>query len=101
MEFGKDLLASLHGRLAPPLSAGTDGTVAWTDLHARLSAAHAAAAELVQRTGVVAVGGFGLWRSAESQASRSINPTGLADGKSDACNEGAFAGKMMAGGRGT
>jgi hypothetical protein len=100
MEIAKDLMTSLRSRVTPPGPAGTAGAPAWSELHARFSAAHAAAGELARNLTGVPVGGFGLWQSGESNSSRPVNPTDLADGKSGQCIEGAIAGNSMIGGRG-
>lgn len=100
MDISKDLMASLRGRFAVPGSTSDHGEPAWTELHARLSAAHAAAGELARGQLNQAAGGFGLWQVAGGNTSRLVNPTGLADGKRAQCNESAIAGKTMTGGRG-
>lgn len=88
MEFGKDLIASLRGRVLP----GDGGTLAgrcdWHALSARLQAAHAAREELI-RSEIQELrhlgGSFGsrssLMPMGAHHASRDINPSDLADGK--------------------
>ncbi|HQV02486.1 MULTISPECIES: hypothetical protein [unclassified Novosphingobium] len=99
MEIAKDLIASLRGRLGPQLPGSVETGLAWSDLHARLTAAHAAAGEL-GRNGSVRAGSFEQWNSAGANTSRSVNRTDLADGKRAQGMEAAFAGKTTAGGRG-
>ena len=93
MEFGKDLIASLRGRVLP----GGEGVVAgrcdWSAISARLQAAHAARAELIraeiQQLRLLG-GSFGSRSSLVSGpgnlASREINPSDLADGKAPVGN---------------
>ncbi len=100
MDIAKDLMANLRDRFTPSGNAEPSDTLDWSELHARLSASHAAAGELARSCGVIAAGGFGLWQAAGSVPSRSVNPTGLADGKRAACMDGAIAGETSAGGRG-
>ncbi|HOB13365.1 MAG TPA: hypothetical protein PK680_03840 [Novosphingobium sp.] len=105
MDIANDLMASLRDRVAPPSPLAEMPTVDWAELHARLSAAHAAAAEIVRSaTGdFVAAGGFANWKagiSAVGNASRAVNPTDLADGKCAAGIEDFTAGDAKTGGRG-
>lgn len=105
MDIAKDLLASLRNRVAIPRAETNSGGIAWTELHARFSAAHAAAAELAGDAGsdFVPAGGFANWKAgfpAGGNASRLVNPTDLADGKPAAGIEGFTAGDAIAGGRG-
>jgi hypothetical protein len=105
MEFAKDLLDSLRGRASAPVQAMPSGRIDWSELHARLGTAHAAARALAQD----AAGNFGLpggfteWNTggyAKSQSSTPVNRTDLADGKAAEGNDAAIAGKTIAGGRG-
>lgn len=106
MEFANDLMACLRGKLAPAGNPAPEGLVAWTDLHARLAAAHAAAGELSRQSspGVNRSGSFANWRAAwpaTRNASRPVNPTDLADRKAEPRMEDAIVGTPTAGGRGT
>lgn len=105
MEFAKDLLSSLRGRVSAPAQTMPSGRIDWSELHARLGAAHAAAREIAHGAGhgAVVVGGFTEWSSdfvAGGQSSTSVNRTDLADGKAAEGKENVIAGKTMTGGRG-
>jgi hypothetical protein len=104
MEFAKDLLSSLRGRVSAPSQGVPGGRIDWSELHARLGAAHAAARELVLGSGhgPAVAGGFAEWSSdfsAGSNPSRAVNRTDLADGKAAEGKENAIAGKTMTGGQ--
>jgi hypothetical protein len=99
MEIAKDLMASLRGRFGPQLTDPVEPGLAWPDLHARLTAAHAAAGELARGEPVLA-GSFEQWNSAGGKTSRSVNRTDLADGKCAQRIDATFAGTTTAGGRG-
>lgn len=105
MEFAKDLLSSLRGRVSTPPLGVPSGRIDWSELHARLGAAHAAARELAQGAGrrPAIAGGFTEWSTdfvAGGQSSTSVNRTDLADGKAAEGIDSAIAGKTMTGGRG-
>jgi len=105
MDIAQDLLASLTSRVAPPRAEADSGRIAWPELHARFSAAHAVVAELAAGAGAdpVFAGGFANWKAgnnAGGNTSRAVNPTDLADGKCAAGIEGFTAGDAIAGGRG-
>ena len=105
MEFAKDLLYSLRGRVSTPPQGVLSGRIDWSELHARLGAAHAAAREFAHGggKGPAMAGGFTEWSSdfsAGGQSSTSVNRTDLADGKAAEGKENAIAGKTMTGGRG-
>ena len=105
MEFAKDLLDSLRGRVSTPPQGVLSGRIDWSELHARLGAAHAAARELAHGggKGPAMAGGFTEWSSdfsAGGQSSTSVNRTDLADGKGAARIDGAIAGETTVGGRG-
>lgn len=102
MEFANDLLSSLRGRVSAPPVGAPSGRIDWSELHARLGAAHAAARELALGTGhgPVAAGGFAEWNAgfvAGGKSSTSVNRTDLADGKAAECNDSAIAEKTMTG----
>lgn len=99
MEIAKDLIASLRGRLGQPLSDPADAGLIWPDLHARFTAAHAAAGEMA-RAEAFPAGSFEQWNSAGGKASRSVNRTDLADGKSTQGIDAAIADQSNIGGRG-
>lgn len=105
MEFAKDLLSSLRGRVsASPQDVPSD-RIDWSELHARLGAAHAAARELAVGGGHASAksGGFAEWNAAFAaggQSSTSVNRIDLADGKAAGGIGSAFAGTTMTGGRG-
>lgn len=111
MEFAKDLLSSLRGRVSAPLQGAPAGRIDWSELHARLGAAHAAARELALGGGYgpAVAGGFAEWNSnfvaannfvAGGQSSTPVNRTDLADGKAAEGKGNAIAGTTMTGGRG-
>jgi hypothetical protein len=102
MEFAKDLLSSLRGRVSTPPQGMPGGRIDWSELHARLGAAHAAARELALggRQSQAMAGGFTEWSSdfaAGGQSSTSVNRTDLADGKAAEGMDSAIAGKTMTG----
>jgi hypothetical protein len=104
MEFAKDLLSSLRGRVSAPPQGVPGGRIDWSELHARLGAAHAAARELALGAGhgPAVAGGFAEWNSdfvAGGQSSTSVNRTDLADGKAAEGKENAIAGTTMTGGQ--
>lgn len=105
MEFAKDLLSSLRGRVSAPPQGMPGGRIDWSELHARLGAAHAAARELALggARGQAIAGGFSEWSqdyALGGQSSTSVNRTDLADGKAAEGIDSAIAGKTMTGGRG-
>jgi hypothetical protein len=99
MDLTEDLMATLRQRIGPVSPAP-----AWGELHARFRAAHAAAAELSRGLAALAEprGGFSEWRSPATagNASRAVNRTDLADGKSAQCIDAVIAGQPETGGRG-
>ncbi|HEX4846639.1 MAG TPA: hypothetical protein VFV30_00725 [Novosphingobium sp.] len=100
MELGNDLLEALRQRVSPQ-----SGAPEWAGLHARLSAAHAAARAFAQGSGLVPAraGDFTLWQAhagSNFNAERPVNPADLADGKSAEGIEHDTAGGAIAGGRG-
>jgi hypothetical protein len=104
MEFAKDLLSSLRGRVSAPPQGMPGGRIDWSELHARLGAAHAAARELalVGRHNPAIAGGFTEWsadRTAGGKSSTSVNRTDLADGKAAEGIDSAIAGKTITGGQ--
>lgn len=102
MDIAKDLMAGLRSRIAAADAAGGDGVPGWADLHARFSAAHAAAGMLAaEGLALAPVGGFDQWqRIAPENSLRSVNRTDLADGKAGPCIVGAVDHEFMAVGRG-
>ncbi len=105
MEFAKDLLDTLRGRVSASPQDGPSDRLEWSALHARLGAAHAAARELALGAGYGGAipGGFAEWNTvfvAGGKSSTSVNRTDLADGKAAEGKENAIAGKTMTGGRG-
>ncbi|MBP6363445.1 MAG: hypothetical protein KA329_07980 [Novosphingobium sp.] len=105
MEFARDLLDSLRARASAPAQGMPSGRIDWSELHARLGAAHAAARELSLNTkgNCGLPGGFTEWktgRGAKLQSSTPVNRTDLADGKAAEGNDVAIAGETITGGRG-
>ena len=105
MEFAKDLLATLRGRVSPVQSAGSAGGIEWGSLHARLTAAHAAHGELARSNprSVLRDGGFTDWALAGTAGvnpSRTVNPADSTSGKGPQGKEDAVAGHLQCSGRG-
>lgn len=100
MDIANDLMANLRSRISPAEQRGASKPPCWAELHARLSAAHAAAGELLHKT-AVPVGGFVQWQSTgRNNPSGRVNLTDLADGKADIGNQVVTAGAIKTGGRG-
>ena len=101
MDIANDLMANLRSRISTGGQVVPNGTPCWAELHARLSAAHAAAGELLRQSAAAPVGGFVQWqRKGRSNPSCGVNPTNSADRKADIVIEGDTAGAIKTGGRG-
>ncbi len=101
MDIANDLMASLRNRITSGTSHAANNAPDWAGLHARLTAAHAAAGELLRKAGAVPIGSFVEWQSkGVSSSSYGVNPNILADGKTDIGNQGAAAGVIKTGCRG-
>lgn len=101
MDLADDLMASLRDRISPARQRVPYGAPVWAELHARLTAAHAAAGQLLQQAALVPVGGFDLWQSkGRPNPSSVVNRTDLADGKGATGNQDGTAGANKTGGRG-
>ena len=105
MEFAKDLLATLRGRVSPVQSTGSAGGIEWNSLHTRLTAAHAAHGELARSNlrGALRDGGFTDWVLAGERRlnpSRAVNPADSTDSKGPQGMEDAVAGQLHCSGRG-
>lgn len=101
MDIANDFMASLRSRINPGANLAATHAPDWAGLHARLTAAHAAAGELLRKAGAVPIGSFVEWQSsAACNPSRAVNPNVLADGKAEIGNQGGAAGATRTGGRG-
>ncbi len=101
MDVANDFMASLRNRITPGANLAASKTPDWAGLHARLTAAHAAAGELLRKAGAVPIGSFVEWQSkGDSNSSYGVNPNILADRKTDIGNQGIAAGVTKTGGRG-
>lgn len=101
MDIANDLMATLRSRVAPRREDVPTGAPAWAELHARLSAAHALAGELLRNSAAAPVGGFVQWQSkGRTNPSCGVNPTSSADRKSAGGMGDRAAGATKTGGRG-
>lgn len=101
MDIANDLMATLRNRVTPRQEGGAHGAPAWSELHGRLSAAHALAGELLRNSATAPVGGFVQWqRKGRTNPSCSVNPISSADGKAADGIVEHTSGATKTGGRG-
>ncbi|MFP5395561.1 MAG: hypothetical protein ACLGHF_05305 [Alphaproteobacteria bacterium] len=101
MDIANDLMARLRGRVSLPRDGVQNGAPDWGELHARLSAAHALAGELLRNSAAAPIGGFVQWqRTGRTNPSCGVNPISSADCKAAAGSGELAAGTTKTGGRG-